>query len=217
VELDGGAGLGSALKWVRRALFLTRVTADDAAIGARRLLAEIPAVIRNGSRMAAEVLAELECDEDVSNLVARDPMRQQPFLIRALADLDAGGARASAVVDDLERLRAALTAPDRLKFFVAANLPRLDDPYARLADATVALACVPIDDGAAPPVAAPPASHGATWRVLSGRQAQAAVVALSAIESTFVFACAPGVGAYDDDEASLLVAAEYLTALEGKS
>ena len=63
----------------------------------------------------------------------------------------------------------------------------------------------------------PPASHGATWRVLSGRQAQAAVVALSAIESTFVFACAPGVGAYDDDEASLLVAAEYLTALEGES
>jgi Zn-dependent M16 (insulinase) family peptidase len=41
------------------------------------------------------------------------------------------------------------------------------------------------------------------------------VCALSAIESGFLNISAPGIKAYDENHASLLVAIEYLTALEG--
>ena len=41
------------------------------------------------------------------------------------------------------------------------------------------------------------------------------LVALSAIETHFVVASAPGLGVYSPDHAALLVAIEYLTALEG--
>ena len=59
------------------------------------------------------------------------------------------------------------------------------------------------------PIEGVAASH-----LLSGSVGQA-VASLSAIESNFLQVTAPGVGAYDDDHASLLVALEYLTALEG--
>ena len=44
---------------------------------------------------------------------------------------------------------------------------------------------------------------------------EGAVVALSAVESGFLNIIAPGIKAYDANRASLLVAIEYLTALEG--
>ena len=49
VELDGGSGLEVALKWIRRALYLTQLTPELLGIAVKRELSQIPAAVRNGS------------------------------------------------------------------------------------------------------------------------------------------------------------------------
>eukprot|EP00967_Tisochrysis_lutea_P007259 scaffold8631_cov28-Tisochrysis_lutea.AAC.6 len=45
LESSSGAGLATALKWIRRALFLTEISPADARMGAQRLANEIPAQV----------------------------------------------------------------------------------------------------------------------------------------------------------------------------
>lgn len=127
VELDGGAGLGTALKWVRRVLYLTEFTADEAKISVQKLLAEVPAQIRSGGTMARKIMGELDFDGPRANSVQESPLRQQPLLTALLAKLgDAEGAKS--VVADLGRVRAELTKPSNMRVFVSGNLTRLPAP-----------------------------------------------------------------------------------------
>ena len=127
-----------------------------------------------------------------------------------------GAAKALAAMAEL---RAVLLQPKNMNLFIAADLTKLPSPSATLANAILP---PPTSSGAADSAAASPAAPAAgpfdtvsERHILSGRSGQATICALSAIETHFVQARAPGVAEYSPDHAPLLVAIEYLTALEG--
>ena len=49
VELDEGAGLALAIKWMRRALYQTDLSAADLKIAAQKALAQAPSALFGGS------------------------------------------------------------------------------------------------------------------------------------------------------------------------
>lgn len=158
----------------------------------------------------------------------------QAFLASIIARLDEGGESAAAIADQLIAIRNTLAVSSNMHAFVAGDLTQLEDPFAKVVTAltppmsgagtasSLAAGGRPGAFASAITTAGAPRLEASPWPpacaasdVLSGAQAQAVVMSLSAIESSFLCVSAPGVGAYDPDHASLAVAIEYLTALEG--
>ena len=211
VELDEGAGLALALKWLRRVLYQTTLSADLLTIAVQKELAQIAAAVRNGSGIANALIGGLTFDTGASNSLAYHAIKQQPSLLRLQSEL-ATAEGAAAAVERLRGLRAALLEPSRVNLFVAADLTALPTPYATLAAAILPPA--PPAPPPAPPAVGPLQGLSERW-LKTGACGQAVLCSLSAVETHFVVAHAPGLGVYSADHAALLVAIEYLTALEG--
>ena len=212
VELDKGAGLGLALKWLRRVLYQTSYSAELIGIAVQRLLSQVPAAVRSGQNIANALIGGLTFDPNAANDLAYHAIKQQPFLTKLQAQL-ATPAGAAAAVATLSQLRAALLVPSRVNLFVAADLTALASPYPTLAAAI-------LPPSPAPPLAAGvgpvgPFSAVSESLIKLNQEGRATLCSLSAIETHFVYARAPGLGVYSADHAALLVAIEYLTALEG--
>ena len=181
----------------------------------QRLISEIPPQIRYGPAVAATVSAELNYDGEKSNSLACNVLRQKPFLSKIYEGMEKDDESVvQDVVKELDSIRRSLFQTTNMHAFVAANLrviPKLLDtlvmsltpPDDHKVDAEGRL----IKDVAASSVLKPQEKES------SG--GEGAVIALSAIESGFLNVTAPGISAYDPNRASLLVAIEYLTALEG--
>ena len=209
VELSHGEGFALALKWIRRALYLTTISAEELKSAVEQRLSRIPAAKRDGNGIARALLGSLIRDPHASNTLASHAIKQYPFLTELSAKLGTDAGTAS-VLNELTTLRAALLQPSRMNLFAAGDLTQLPDPYRTLAAAIL------------PPTAAPsaPATTGpfrtvSERLISSGRTGQVVLCALSAVETHYLVAAAPGIGAYSADHAALLVAIEYLTALEG--
>mmetsp|Transcript_1283 Transcript_1283/g.2062 ORF Transcript_1283/g.2062 Transcript_1283/m.2062 type:complete len:495 (+) Transcript_1283:1288-2772(+) len=215
MENPNGSGFSQALKWIRRVLYLTEVSVETVKMAAQRLLSEIPAQIRCGSTICHAVSTELNYDSEQSNRVATTALRQWPFLESTVARLSKGEDEAEKVVNDLKEIRSKLVQRKNMQVFVAGNLKDIPEPMQTLVDALN------------PPTTATTNSENLTTEkgelltdisdffTRSSNTGRAAVCSLSAIESSFLSLTASGVGAYDPNHASLLVAIEYLTALEG--
>lgn len=213
---DDGSGLTTALQWIRRALYLTDITVESVKTAVQRLISEIPPQIRYGPSVVATVAAELNYDPERSNSLACNFFRQKPFLSRIYEGMEGDDSDAAirGVVQELEVIRKRLFQTSNMHAFVAANLRSIP----KLLDTIVT--SLPRTDGE---------ESDATGRLVENVSAssvlrlegkgptggEGAVCALSAIESGFLNIVAPGVDAYDPNRASLLVAIEYLTALEG--
>lgn len=209
VELDKGAGLSLGLEWIRRALYLTTFTAESLKTTVEQCLGRIPAAKRNGHGVASALLGSLVRDPDQSNTLVEHAIRQYPFLTRLSAQLatDEGSA---AVLAAMGGLRTALLQPSRMNLFIAGDLTQLPDPYPALAAAIVP----PAKTMSKTPPTGP--FTGVSEKLLAtGRTGQVVLCALSAVETHYVTVSAPGLGAYSPDHAALLVAIEYITALEG--
>jgi Zn-dependent M16 (insulinase) family peptidase len=228
VENTDGKGLANALRWIRRALFCTNITEQAVKTAVQRLISEIPPQIRHGPSIAATVAAVMNYDESRSNSIACNVLRQKPFLSKIFEDMNnsegsetnsEGGSETDtntnagiqAVIEELEGIRKELFQTVNMHAFVAANLriiPNLlDTLVTSLAGDSVATEGRLIENVSASSVlkTKDPNSSGG----------EGAVCALSAIESGFLNIMAPGIKAYDANRAALLVAIEYLTALEG--
>ena len=216
VELDGGRGLALALKWIRRVMYLTQLTPEQLTIAAQRHLSQIPAAARNGHAIANALASSLSLDVGASNSLAAHAIKQQPYLTKLLEQLGTPDGAAS-VLKQMADLRAALLTPERVNIFVAADLTAVTDPYATLAAAILPPASHSAQNVPPTPPTPPTGPFtGVSERLIaSGKTGQVVLVALSAIETHFVVASAPGLGVYSPDHAALLVAIEYLTALEG--
>jgi len=211
---DDGSGFATALQWIRRVLYLTNITTESCKTAVQRLISEIPPQIRYGPSVAASVAAELNYDPDRSNSLACNVFRQKPFLSKIYEAIEStGDSSIQDVVNELEDIRKTLFQTSNMHAFVAANLkciPKMLDTlvtsltYGEKADSKGRL----IENVSASSVLRPNGSD------LSGG-GEGAVCALSAIESGFLNITAPGINAYHADRAALLVATEYLTALEG--
>ena len=59
MQVEASRGLGAALTWLRRALFLTKYNADDIKIAAKNLSAAIPGEIRDGPGIARAIRDEI--------------------------------------------------------------------------------------------------------------------------------------------------------------
>eukprot|EP00929_Paragymnodinium_shiwhaense_P095329 TRINITY_DN56406_c0_g1_i1.p1 TRINITY_DN56406_c0_g1~~TRINITY_DN56406_c0_g1_i1.p1 ORF type:complete len:1111 (+),score=243.87 TRINITY_DN56406_c0_g1_i1:93-3425(+) len=215
VELDEGRGLALALKWIRRVLHLTKFTAEELKISVKKALSEIPASIRSGPGIVSQLDRCNEFDVSKSNSVNGHAIRQQPFLTKMLERLEASPEEAAKVVDEIKSLKTWLLEPSRMQIFVAGDMTVLSskaEPYKELA---AALLPQRAEASAAPARVGSCLGERTDKSILSGKSSQAVVAALSAIESNFLKVSAPGIGPYDPDHAALLVAIEYLTALEG--
>ena len=91
LQVEASRGLGAALTWLRRALFLTKYNADDIKIAAKNLSAAIPGEIRDGPGIARAIRDEIVYEEGKANSVAGNAMRQSAFLDGLLAALGGGG------------------------------------------------------------------------------------------------------------------------------
>jgi Zn-dependent M16 (insulinase) family peptidase len=163
----------------------------------------------------ATVAAELNYNAEKSNTLACNLFRQKPFLSKVYEAIESDNdAALQDVVEELDGIRNKLFQTSNYHAFVAANLkviPKLLDTLVvsltRSDKAKIDSVGRAIDNVSASSVLR------ARGDGLPG--GDGAVCALSAIESGFLNITAPGIKAYDENHASLLVAIEYLTALEG--
>ena len=88
VELGDGDGFELALKWIRRALYLTTVTPEFVKMAAQRKLSLVPAAVRNGSGISRALNNGLEFSSSMSNSLSAHAIQQQPFLTKLLASLE---------------------------------------------------------------------------------------------------------------------------------
>ena len=223
-----GSSLASAFEWIRRVLYLTNYTMENVKIAVTRLLSEIPTQIRDGPTVGSSLLRELDYDSTTSNLVSSSVLRQWPFLEDLKKALDDDAEKAK-VLEEIDDLRKVLIQPKNMQVFVAGNLkevatstgsasntmeiilrslqpPTIDDNTGDENKTTGKL----ITDISASTVLAKKTSNSER-----GSGGQGAICPLSAIESSFLYITTSGLGPYDPNNASLLVAIEYLTALEG--
>jgi len=213
VEAEGN-GLEKGMQWIRRALYLTNITAESVKTAVQKQISEIPPQIRYGPSVAATVAAEMLYDGDKANTVACTFLQQKPFLAKIFEGMEKGdNSVIQDVVKQLEGIRKTLFQDANMHAFVATNLksiPNLIDTLVSSLSRTdsdkVKGEGRRIENVSASSVLRPKNES-------SG--GEGAVVALSAIESGFLNIIAPGVTAYDPNRAALLVAIEYLTALEG--
>ena len=139
VELDGGSGLEVALKWIRRALYLTQLTPELLGIAVKRELSQIPAAVRNGSGVMS-ALSWLTNYTDADNDLNGHALRQQPFLVDLEAQLSTSEGGAAAVAS-LAALRTVLLQPQRMNVFVAGDLTKLSAPHVRPSSAVHTATC----------------------------------------------------------------------------
>jgi len=161
----------------------------------------------------ATVAAELTYDEERSNSLACDVFRQKPFLSNIYEGMEkSDDSGIEDVVKELEAIRKTLFQTSNMHPFVAANIKRIP----KLLDTLVT--SLSRADGETVGKGRLIENVSASSVLGQGNNnsgGEGAVCALSAIESGFLTIIAPGIKAYDADRASLLVAIEYLTALEG--
>ena len=210
VEADGFA---KGMEWIRRALYLTNITTEAVTTAVKKQISEIPPQIRHGPSVVATVAAELNYDPEKSNSLACNVLHQKPFLAKIYEGIESGDDSIQDVVKELDSIRNILFQTSNMHAFVAANLksiPHLLDTLVssltRTDEHKVDAEGRFINNVSASSVLRPEKQS-------SG--GEGAVVALSAVESGFLNIIAPGIRAYDANRASLLVAIEYLTALEG--
>lgn len=210
-----GTGMVTAFQWIRRVLYLTNITSESVKTAVQRHISDIPSQIRHGPSITSSVAVELNYDPERSNSIACNLFRQKPFLAKISKMIESGDSGAQDVVQELESIRKTLFQTSNMHAFVAANLkgiPKLMDTLvatlsrsdADKVDATGRL----IQNVSASSVLRPKGEG-------TPEGGEGAVCALSAIESGFLNITAPCIGAYDAARPSLLVAIEYLTALEG--
>ena len=212
VENEPDKGMQPALKWIRRALYLTTINSENVKMTVQRLLSEIPTQIRSGPTMLRAVSSELNYDPSVSNVVAGNTIRQWPFL-EELKKKIMENDEAEAVVQELNELRKDLVQLQNMQVFVAGNLLGLSQPMETLSDALVPPG--DLTNGQDSFKMGQLVTGVSASTVRSTESGRAVICPLSAIESSFLSLTCPGVGSYDPNQASLLVAIEYLTALEG--
>ena len=211
VEADGN-GLEKGMQWIRRALYLTNITAESVKTAVQKQISEIPPQIRYGPSVAATVAAEMLYDGDKANTVACTFLNQKPFLATIFEGMEKGDDSViQDVVKQLDGIRKTLFQTANMHAFVACNLKSIPN----LIDTLVSsLSRTDSDkvEGEGRIIENVSASSVLKEKSSGG---EGAIVALSAIESGFLNIIAPGVMAYDPNRAALLVAIEYLTALEG--
>lgn len=210
---ENGSGIETAFQWMRRAMFLTNITTESVKTAVQKLISEIPPQIRHGPSVLATVAAELTYDEERSNSLACDVFRQKPFLSNIYEGMEkSDDSGIEDVVKELEAIRKTLFQTSNMHPFVAANIKRIP----KLLDTLVT--SLSRADGETVGKGRLIENVSASSVLGQGNNnsgGEGAVCALSAIESGFLTIIAPGIKAYDADRASLLVAIEYLTALEG--
>ena len=212
---DNGLGLVKALKWIRRALYLTNITTESIQSAVQRLVSDIPQSVRSGGAVLGTVASELKYDPEMANVLACNFLRQKPFLSKIVEGMESeDGSILHGVVAELERIRNTLFQTTNMHAFVAANLRG-----SNMIDTLVAsLSREGVENVNAVGRRIENVSLSAVLRPIGGASVsggEGAVCALSAIESGFLSISAPGLKPYDANRASLLLAIEYLTTLEG--
>ena len=223
-----GEGLATALTWIKRALYQTEITGEAVKTAVQKLISEIPPQVRSGPTVAATVVSELMFDSEKSNTVACNVLRQKPFLSKLFAkiggkldnndamevdqesDAPTNDSGVQDIIDKLEQIRKILFQTTNYHAFVAANL--------RTSPNIVGEVVKSLSNSSSPASTIGRLIENVS--AVSVRRAmksggEGAVCGLSAIESGFLNILSDGIKPYDPMRPALLVAIEYLTALEG--
>jgi len=210
-----GSGFATGLQWIRRVLYSTTITEESVKTAVQRLISEIPPQIRYGPGIMGAVASELTYCAEKSNSLACNVFRQKPFLSKIYEGMESGDDSAiQNVVKELQGIRHALFQTSNMHAFVAANLKSIPKLLDTLISSLVRTDGENVD---APGRLIENVSASSIRRTeqQDSTGGEGAVCSLSAIESGFLNIISPGIKPYDANRASLLVAIEYLTALEG--
>ncbi|KAL3776496.1 hypothetical protein HJC23_013239 [Cyclotella cryptica] len=228
-ENSGGNGLKTSLTWIRRVLYQTQITNEAVKTAVQRLISEIPPQVRHGPSVAASVASELMFSTEKSNTIACNVLRQKPFLSKLFeriggqlgcdkmelddedASVDDSGIQE--IVLELEKIRKTLFQPTNYHAFVAGNLRAVPNVLSQLVNSL--LPSTEISTASGRLIENVSASSVRRPICTGNNGGDGAVCGLSAIESGYLNIITNGVKPYDPNRPAVLVAIEYLTALEG--
>ena len=192
----------TAVGWMRKLLFQTRLTAERARVLGTKMESSVSEMKRDGNEVV-EIMMNSMMFQAESNHQATNMIRQQEFLKKLRARLDCSP---NEVLSNLEEIRFLLTSPSNMMVHMAGDLDSLgQDPLAawgKFLPPHVPKKVSPAVVTAEHQLALPPPSH-----LLAG---------LGSCESSFLFRTAPGLtDPRSPSLAPLLLAIQYLTQLEG--
>lgn len=221
-----GTSYEAAARWLSMILFRTRFTTERIRAVALKLMTGASSTRRHGRHMASTLLRDTIFHPTRSNLAVSNVVRQQRFLRALQLRLETDP---SAVCDELEEFRAYLTHPARIRLHVACNVVKSVAPVKPWLQF---FSPVALSRASSPLAARLPAS--ATMRHASVQFSQSLLradaclgpepasqsadklIALGSVETSYLLQASRGPSRFDaEDTAPLMVALEYLTALEG--
>ena len=191
----------TAVSWIRKLLFQTRLTAERAKVMATKMENSVSELKRRGSKVVGIMMNSILLNQE-SNYQAANMIRQQQFLKALLKKLDCS---ANEILSDLEEVRFHMTTPQNMMVYMATDLGQLQDPmapWATFLPPHVPKHVSPCHVTPEHTLTLPPPSH-----ILAG---------LGSCESSFLSRSAPSLTSpRHPDLPALMLAIQYLTQLEG--
>jgi len=221
------ASYAVAARWLQHILLCTQFTPDRVRVVASKLLSGASSTRRAGRVMASTLMRDALFHPTRSNMSVTNVVKQQRFLQAVLTRLETSPEE---VCGELEEFRAYVTHASRMRLHIASDILHVDHPAKPWLEyfSPAGIAAT----GAAAAAASLPAA--ATMRHAGVQFEQELVradarldadavgssgdrlVALSSVETSYLLQATRGLMRYDaEDTAALMVALEYLTALEG--
>eukprot|EP00026_Physarum_polycephalum_P001754 Phypoly_transcript_01756.p1 GENE.Phypoly_transcript_01756~~Phypoly_transcript_01756.p1 ORF type:complete len:1003 (+),score=143.28 Phypoly_transcript_01756:138-3011(+) len=211
IKLETGKYL-RVIDWYKLLLWKSLFVAEKIKVSATKLLNEIPKHKLDGFGVAKSVLQEVNFIKS-SNYKASNFVRQAQFLAQVLKKLEANPQE---VIEDLQKLQTALTAPEALTVQVAADIIKLTPAK------TPWLSFLPAHTLAQVPLQFIPPQHSHNF--LSHATGKGHTVAVPGLESAFLMQTSEtGTSRFPvlsftsppQDIAAVMVVSTYFTMMEG--
>eukprot|EP01117_Protostelium_nocturnum_P008230 TRINITY_DN2936_c0_g3_i1.p1 TRINITY_DN2936_c0_g3~~TRINITY_DN2936_c0_g3_i1.p1 ORF type:complete len:1017 (+),score=266.38 TRINITY_DN2936_c0_g3_i1:107-3157(+) len=201
--------LSLGIRWMRDLIWKCKFTPHQIQISIGKMLADIPSFKRKGDQLARSIVLHHNFNKDKSNHSSSIFLRQRKFLEELSVRLDNGDKK---VIASFEKLRSYLCSTERLYVQVTADLKRLKNVKEQIIQL--------IPKKRRQQLANQPLSQTNLFHFSSEFRKENAkgffVIPSAAIETGFLISTCNGLTTFDHvDQAALLVAIEYLTALEG--
>eukprot|EP00761_Pharyngomonas_kirbyi_P012880 gb/GECH01012907.1/.p1 GENE.gb/GECH01012907.1/~~gb/GECH01012907.1/.p1 ORF type:complete len:1026 (+),score=213.10 gb/GECH01012907.1/:1-3078(+) len=206
------------MQWLRELLWQTRFDAERLSIAASKLINDVARARRDASTVTRSALKYINFDAQRSNHAACNFQRQHDFLLNVQRRLED---EPSSVLEEIESFRRHVTDPSRLRLHIAGGLLSLGSRLSKAVN-TDFLATAPARPSQPCTSQVPFIQQLLTSAMDSSNDkndaspSHGAVFGLASTDSSYMQRTVPGINRYDDEDGpAMMVAVEYLTALEG--
>eukprot|EP00747_Dinoflagellata_sp_TGD_P108850 gnl/TRDRNA2_/TRDRNA2_170539_c1_seq3.p1 gnl/TRDRNA2_/TRDRNA2_170539_c1~~gnl/TRDRNA2_/TRDRNA2_170539_c1_seq3.p1 ORF type:complete len:535 (+),score=82.50 gnl/TRDRNA2_/TRDRNA2_170539_c1_seq3:165-1769(+) len=206
----------TGVEWLKRILYQTVLDPFILKIQAQKLLSEIPEHKRDGGTMAKVLMDEILFGSSSTNHAAMNIMRQQKYLEQFMHSVETG-LHMEETMEALEVTRRIIADALSMRIHVATDLLKLGAPYQTLSSMFPQADDMDDDDFSRAALTEGWLTNVTLLRASSHvkHQPSRQVLGLSSVENSDLQQTTAGLLSNDPELPAVLVAIEYLTALEG--